>query len=182
MQRTIGSIALLLAIALAAPAYAAEGGLEIFPDIVPVLSDPLRWPESHFVQLLIFFVLLIYPVNQLVLKPLLGVLDERAARIEGTRKRAGELAGQADAALARYRAAVEQARKQADEVRKGALESARGDQARILAEARRAAEGDVSAARSGVAQALGSARASLRAETETLAREVATRVLGRTLS
>ena len=33
MQRTIVSAALLLAVALAAPAHAAEGGLQIFPDL-----------------------------------------------------------------------------------------------------------------------------------------------------
>jgi F-type H+-transporting ATPase subunit b len=178
MQRTIGSAALLLAVALAVPAHAAEGGLQIFPDLFLGVS-PL---ESRYVQLLVLFVLLIYPLNRLLLTPLLAVLDERGVRIEGTRKRAGELAGQAEVVLARYQAAIEQARKQAEELRQGALEGARGDQARILAEARRAAEGDVSAARSGVAQALGSARASLRAETDALAREVAARVLGRTLS
>jgi F-type H+-transporting ATPase subunit b len=179
MQRTIVSAALLLAVTLAAPAHAAEGELVIFPDILEHLSDPL---SSRYVQLLVLFLLLIYPVNQLVLKPLLAVLDERTARIEGARKRAGELGTQAEAVLARYGAAVEQARKQAEELRKGALEGARGDQARILAEARSAAEGEVSSARTSVAGALDGARAALRGQSEALAREAAARVLGRTLS
>jgi len=114
--------------------------------------------------------------------PLLRVLEERAARIEGTRKRAGEVGVQADGALARYSAAVEEARKRAGELRKDALEHARGDQVRILAAARRAAEAEVSAARSGVAGALAEARASLRAQSAGLAREAAARVLGRSLS
>ena len=180
MQRTIVSAALLLAVALAAPAYAAEGGLQIFPTFD--LFHPLTWPESPFVQLLVLFVLLIFPVNQLVLKPLLGVLDERTARIEGARKRAGEIGTQAEAVLARYGAAVEQARKQAEELRKGALEGARGDQARIVAEARKAAESEVVAARTGVAGAIAGARATLRGQSEALAREAAARVLGRPLS
>jgi F-type H+-transporting ATPase subunit b len=137
---------------------------------------------SRFLQLLVLFVLLIYPVNRFVLTPLLGVLEERSARIEGTRKRAGEVTASADAALARYSAAVEEARKQAGELRRSALESARGDQVRILADARHAAEAELSAARSGVAGALGEARATLRTESETLAREAAARVLGRPLS
>jgi len=181
MQRTIGSITLLLAIALAAPAFASEGKLEIFPDILQILGRGASPLESRYLQLLILFVLLIYPLNRLLLTPLLRVLDERSERIEGTRKRAGEIGARAETVLARYGAAIEQARVQAEELRKEALAGARGEQARILAEARRTAEGDVSAARSGVAQAIGSARASLRAETETLAREVAARVLGRTL-
>ncbi len=177
MQRMIVAAALLLAVALAAPAYAAEGGLEIFPDIVRV--PPL---ESHYLHLMVLFLLLIFPVNQLVLKPLLAVLEQRSARIEGARKRSAELGAQADVVLGRYEAAVEQARKQAEELRKGALAGARGDQARILAEARHSAEQEVTAARSGVAGALAGARAALRGESAALASEVAARVLGRTLS
>jgi F-type H+-transporting ATPase subunit b len=182
MQRTIRSAALLLVIALAAPAQAAEDTLEIFPDIVPVLLDPLRWPQTHFFQLIVLFVLLIFPVNQLVLKPLLGVLDDRSARIEGARKRAGEVGAEAETVLGRYRAAVEQARKQAEELRKSTLESARGDQVRILAEARSVAEREVTTARSGVAGAIAGARATLRGQSEALAREAAASVLGRPLS
>jgi len=178
MQRTIVSAALLLAVALAAPAHAAEGGLQIFPDLFLGVS-PL---ESRYVQLMVLFIVLIFPVNKLVLQPLLAVLDERTARIEGTRKRAGEIGAQAEAVLARYSAAVEQARKQAEELRKGALAGARGDQAQILAEARGAAEREVSAARSGVAGAIEGARATLRGQSDALAREAAASVLGRTLS
>jgi F-type H+-transporting ATPase subunit b len=178
MQRTIVSAALLLAFALAAPAHASEGGLQIFPD----LFLGAGFFESRYVQLMVLFIALIFPVNALVLKPLLAVLDERTARIDGTRKRAGEVSLQAEAVLATYSAAVEQARKQAEELRKGALETARGDQVKILADARSAAEREVSAARSDVAGALDSARATLRGQSETLAREAAARVLGRTLS
>ena len=178
MQRTIVSAALLLAVVLAAPAHAAEGGLQIFPDLFLGVS-PL---ESRYVQLMVLFIVLIFPVNKLVLQPLLAVLDERGARIEGTRKRAGEIGAQAEAVLARYSAAVEQARKQAEELRKNALAGARGDQAQILSEARSAAEREVSAARSGVAGAIEGARATLRSQSEALGREAAARVLGRTLS
>lgn len=178
MQRTIGSTALWLAIVLAGPAHAAEGGLQIFPDLF-LGASPL---ESRFLQLLVLFVLLIYPVNQLVLKPLLAVLEQRTSRIEGARKRAGEVGAQADVVLARYEEAVEQARKQADELRKAALEGARGDQARILGEARRGAEQQVVAARGNVASAVTAARNALREETESIARDVAARVLGRGVS
>ena len=177
VQRTIVAAGLLLA--FAAPAAAAEGGLQIFPDFSPF--DPSSWPGSRFVQLIVLFLLLIAPVNRLVMTPLLRVLEERSARIEGTRRRAGEVGVQADGALARYSAAVEEARKQAGELRKDALESARGDQVRILADARHAAEAEVSVARGSMAGALAEARATLRAESTALAREAAARVLGRQL-
>jgi F-type H+-transporting ATPase subunit b len=178
MQRTIVSTALWLAVAHAAPAYAAEGGLQIFPDLFLGVS-PL---ESRFVQLMVLFVLLVFPVDRLVLRPLLTVLDERGKRIEGARKRAAEVGAQADKVLGGYQSAVEAARKQAEELRKSALEGARGDQVRILAEARSAAEQEVSTARSTVTRALEGARATLRSESEALAREAAARVLGRPLS
>jgi F-type H+-transporting ATPase subunit b len=178
MQRTIVSGLLLLAIAPALPAHAAEGGLQIFPDIF--LGAGLL--ESRYVQLIAFFLVLILPVNRLVLKPLLGVLDERGARIEGTRKRAAEIGAQAESVLSRYSAAVEAARKQAEQLRSEALEGARGEQARVLADARGAAEREVNAARGGVEAALEGARAALRRESAALAREAAARVLGRPLS
>jgi F-type H+-transporting ATPase subunit b len=178
MQRTIVSALLLLAVAPALPAHAAEGGLQIFPDLF-LGASPL---ESRYVQLMVLFVLLIVPVDRLVLRPLLSVLEQRAARIEGARRRAGEIAKQAESALGRYSAAIEEARKQADLVRSDALERARTEQARVLAEARSAAEREVSAARSGVAQALQGARVTLRSHGDTLAHEAASRVLGRPLS
>jgi F-type H+-transporting ATPase subunit b len=176
VQRTIVAATLLLA--FATPAAAAEGELQIFPDLF-VGAGPL---QSRFLQLIVLFLLLVFPVNQLVLKPLLRVLEERSARIEGARKRAGEVGAQADAALARYSAAVEEARKRAGELRRDALERARGGQVRILAEARRSAEAELAVARSGVAGALAEARATLRAQSEGLAREAAACVLGRPLS
>jgi F0F1-type ATP synthase membrane subunit b/b' len=180
VKRTMLAASLLLA--FATPAAAAEGGLEIFPDLVAILSSGKSPLGSHFLQLILLFVLLIVPVNRFVLTPLLGVLEQRAVRIEGARKRAGEVGVQADAALARYSAAVEQARRQAGELRKQALEGARGDQVRILADARRAAESEVAAARGSMASALVEARGVLRTQSEGLAREAAARVLGRSLS
>ncbi len=175
-------MAALTLLAFAQPAAAAEGGLEIFPDLIEIVQQGANPLGSRFLQLVVLFVLLIYPVNRLVITPLLRVLDERSTRIEGTRKRAGEVGASADSALARYSAAVEEARKQAGELRKSALETARGDQVRILADARHAAEAEVAAARSGVASAIGEARTALRADSQALAREAAARVLGRPLS
>lgn len=180
MQRAI--VVAGLTLALATPAFAAEAGLQIAPDLLEVLQGTRSPLESRTLQLLLLFVLMIVPVNRLVLKPLLRVLEERSASIEGARKRATEVGKQAGAALERYRAAVEVARKQAGEVRKEALDAARGDQVRILGEAREAAEAEVATARTGVADALEQARTTLRAESTALAREAATRVLGRSLS
>ena len=52
-------------------AAASEGGLEIYP-------DPLR-----LLVLLVLLVILVPVLDRLLFKPLLGVLDARAERIEG---------------------------------------------------------------------------------------------------
>ena len=62
------------------------------------------------------------------------------------------------------------------------LDTARKEQSRVTSEARGLAEQEVARAREGLAQALESARADLRSQAEDLAREAATRVLGRSIS
>ncbi|MFI5319063.1 MAG: ATP synthase F0 subunit B [Myxococcota bacterium] len=186
-RRTLALSALGIVL-VAAPAL-ADGGLSIFPDLIEdalygthggeILANPLR---STWLQLVVLFIVIVFPLNALVFKPLLRTLALRGEKIEGARSRAGTVAKQADEVLGRYEAAVGVARRSAENVRREALESARSEQARIGAAARSGAEQEVAQARAGVAGALQSARAALRGETERLAREVASKVLGRPLA
>jgi len=168
--RWLGAIASLL---VAAPAFAAEGGLEIFPDFSP--TGPL-------VQLIVLFLLTIYPANKLIFHPLLDMFEERDARIAGARKKAGELSTRADEVLARYEAGLARARKEAEGVRRDQLEAARHEQAAVTREARIGAEREVTEARTRLAGRIDEVRGQLRTESGALAREVAARVLGRPLS
>ena len=95
--------AILLIPSLAA---AAEHGLVLVPDLPLLLA------------LIAFFVLLIAPANALVFKPLLRVLDERDARIAGTRTKAERLEQEAAAILARYEQAVSEARDEGERGRR----------------------------------------------------------------
>jgi F-type H+-transporting ATPase subunit b len=186
-RRTFALVALGLAL-VAAPAYAAEG-LSIFPDLIEdalygthggaLVAQP--W-KSTWLQLIALFVVIVFPLNALLFQPLLRTLAQRGERIEGARSRASAFSKQADEVLNRYETAVGGARREAESLRRQTLEVARGEQGRIGADARRAAEDEVARARVGVAGALENARASLRADTERLAREVAAKVLGRPLS
>jgi len=183
------TLALAAAVALVAiPAYAA-GDLSIFPDLIEdalygtyggeIAAAPWR---STWLQLVVLFVAIVFPLNALLFQPLLRTLEQRGERIEGARSRASGLSKQADEVLGRYESAVFAARREAEGVRRAALETARSEQARIGAEARGSAEREVAAARAGVAGALASARGALRGDTERLAREVAEKVLGRALA
>ena len=160
---------LLLALA-ASPAAAAEDGLVIFPEF------------SQMIPLMVLFVLLIFPANKLIFQPLLDVLEERAAQIEGARAKARDVSSEAEEVLGRYQAAVTVARTDAEGARRGALETARREQARLTGEARGQAERQVGEAREQVASAAEAARAELRGDAEQLARDAASQVLGRGLS
>ena len=187
-SRRILALGALGSVLVAAPALAA-GGLSIFPDLIEdalygthggrIVANPL---SSTFVQLVILFAAIIVPLNLLLFKPLLRTLELRGEKIEGARSRASAFSKQADEVLGRYEKAVGTARREAENLRRQALETARGEQARIGAEARRGAEQEVAQARAGVAGALATARAELRGETERLARDVAAKVLGRPLA
>jgi F-type H+-transporting ATPase subunit b len=152
------------------PAHAAEGGLTIMPD------------PARLVALLVLFVALVPLLNALLFRPLLEVLEDRERRIEGARTRATELATQAGSLLELHAAAVREVREAANAERRKAVEEARAAHQSAVAEARRLAEREVTATRSEVGAALEAARASLRADAESLAREVAERLLQRRLA
>jgi len=158
-----------LALVAAAPAQAAEG-LELVPEL------------EILAALLVLFVMLVAPVNRLIFKPIFAALDEREARIGGTRERARELADESSALLSRYDHALRDVRAEASDDRKRVVADARTAAAARVAEARSGAEGEIERARAELATAIASARSSLRGQTEALAREAAARVLGRPVS
>jgi F-type H+-transporting ATPase subunit b len=154
---------------VSAPAIASEDNLVLVPD------PPL------LLALLLLFVLLIVPVNLLVFKPIFKVLDEREARIAGTRARAQKLEEDADAVLGRYEAAVRDVREEAELGRRARLEEARSELVAATGAARRDAEGEIERARSELRSVVGSAQTALRSQAEELARQAASQVLGRSL-
>lgn len=176
------ALALLVAL-LPVAAVASEGALQILPELPPFLSErvPLFPPGYRLIQLLLLFFLLIAPVNALVVKPLLRVLDERNERIAGTRSRAERVEKDAAEILARYESSLRRAREEAERGRRSLLEEVRAEVQRETASARRDAEGQIERARSEVARSLGEARGTLRAQAQELARQAASQVLGRAL-
>jgi F-type H+-transporting ATPase subunit b len=132
--------------------------------------------------MLVGFVLLIFPLNQLIFKPIFRSLDERAARIEGARNRSNQIQQEADRVLERYETAIREARTESEEARKGQLALAREEQTVLTDQARGEAEGELERARAELGQSLEEARTSLRSSAEGLATAAAEQVLGRALS
>jgi F-type H+-transporting ATPase subunit b len=167
--RFAGLVLVALSVLSAASAHAAsEGGLELVPDFSTTLP-----------ALLVAFVLLVFPVNVLLIKPILKALDERDERIEGTRVKAERLAREGQAVLERYESALREAREESELERRSRLDAARESMLETTSTARTAAEAELERARGELASTLDDARATLRAYADELAREAATSVLGR---
>jgi F-type H+-transporting ATPase subunit b len=164
---------LFIAAFAASGAWAAGGSLNIFPDYK-------SW-DGQLYQLIVLFALLVVPVNMLILKPLLRVLDERLEHIEGVRARAERLEKDADAVLEQYEQAVRDVRQEAELARRSQIGRARDQTLEKTGAARSEAEGEIDRARGALASSIESARTALHAEARHLARDVATRVLGRAL-
>jgi F-type H+-transporting ATPase subunit b len=155
---------------LAAPAArAASEGLVLAPDL-PIL-----------IGLIVFFLVLVVPLNRLLFQPVFRVLDEREQKIAGTRARAAQLEREAQESLDRYEASVRAAREESEQARRALLERARADALGATGEARAQVEREIEAARADINRALESARGSLRGQAQDLASQAASRVLGRAL-
>ena len=185
--------ALSIALLCLAPgtAFAAEGGLVLLPALPPFLSGvaesltgvlgvevPVGW---NTVLLLLFFAVLVVPLNGMLFKPLLRVLDERNERIAGTRERAERLERDAAQVLERYESAVRGTREEAESERRAALEEVRQEAQQQTGAARSDAEQRIESARQEVGRALDEARGGLRSQAQELARQAAAQVLGRAL-
>ena len=170
-QRSVlaGAGALVFGLLAATPAQAAAG-LTLFP----------QW--GLLLILLVGFVVLVFPLNALIFKPLFRVLEERDERIAGARARAAQLESDAEELLGRYRKAIAEVREACERDRRSQLEVARGEQTALTDTARSEAESVLAAGRGDLENWLGDARETLRDDAEPLARMAAAQVLGRNLS
>ncbi len=158
----------LLLVAVPSPAFAAVG-IKLVPEI-EILA-------LNFVVLL----LLIYPVNRLLVQPLMALLAERerrsagaSARTDELRQHTGQLQGTLSDQLATARSAAQGRRREI-------LTRAQQDEREELDAAREEASAQVEAVRSTIAEESETARSTLESDARELAREAAAGILGRAL-
>jgi F-type H+-transporting ATPase subunit b len=168
-RRAPRAAALLAAATVIAPAHAHAAGLNLFPDMGLVGMNVL------------LFVLLIYPVNRLLVQPLLAVLDERERRTAGAESEVEALRSSAREARSALEAGLVQARARAQARRTAILSAGETDERALLDAARNDAMQNVESVRNAVQSELDAARAALESDTRALAREAASRILGRAL-
>ena len=150
-------------------ARAASGGISLVPEI-EILA-------LNFVVL----GLLIYPVNRILIQPLLALLAERERRSEGANTRAMELGQQTTGLGNTLSERLAEARAAAQTRRTEILTGAQEEERQVIEAARKDAAAEVEAVRSTIVAESQTARATLESDARELAREAAARILGRVL-
>ena len=153
---------------------ATEGGEETPNPVLPATYD-IVWSAVCFVIILVFFWRYVLPRMQ-------KLLDERAEAIEGNIAKADEAQRKAEAALEEYTAQLADARAEAGRIR----ETAREDGKKIVAEAKDQATTEAArvtaSAQAQIEAERQAALVSLRSEVGTIAIDLASGVVGESLS
>jgi F-type H+-transporting ATPase subunit b len=148
----------------------------------PTQSDPLIPTYPELIIGTICFFLVFGILGKMLLPRLMKTLEERHDQIEGGINRADEAQAEADRVLQQYRAQLDDARHEAARMR----EEAREQGAQIVAEMRERAEAEArritEAAQAQLEADRLQALTSLRAEVGSLATELASRIVGESLT
>jgi F-type H+-transporting ATPase subunit b len=127
------------------------------------------------------FMFLMVVLNALLFKPLRAALAARKAVIDGDLTTARSLDEQVQAQVAEYEAKLQEARQRGSQERMALRQTAQAEEARLLGAANEKASHRLHSLKEQVAGEAEAARQGLRGETEALARQVAGKVLGRSL-
>jgi len=131
-----------------------------------------------FVQFALFLVMALV-ANRLLFQPYLALRERRRAGIDGARDEAAQMTAQADAKLADYEKQLAQARNRAnEEARKVRLEAAAHERD-VTDKARADAQKSIDAAAQSMRAETDAARGQLMPQAETIARQMANKLLGR---
>jgi len=127
------------------------------------------------------FMVLLLVLNALLYKPLRAVLAARKATIDGDLAKARALDEEIQAQVAEYEAKLQEARQRGSQERMALRQAALAEEAKMLGAANEKASQRLQSLKEQVAGEAEAARQGLRSETEALARQVAGKVLGRSL-
>jgi F-type H+-transporting ATPase subunit b len=127
------------------------------------------------------FLIVVAFLNKVLFKPIVGLLREREEKTEGFMRDAGEKEKAARSTLAQYEEKLRQDRKEVLEVKKQYVAEGTDARTALLEKARREANQSLEEIKDGIAKASEEARKTLSQQIETLGKEIAERVLGRSL-
>ncbi len=147
----------------------AEGGVTVDLDL------------TLFVQLG-FFLVLLFVLKPALFDPMMRLFEEREKRIEGTRHRATKEDERSAQALAKYEAILAKAREAGSAERDALRSEGAKREATLMTQVRAEVASTLETGRALTAKEALAARSALREEARGLARDMASRVLGRELS
>jgi F-type H+-transporting ATPase subunit b len=138
--------------------------------------------DATFAIQIVSFLILWAVLKRLLFDPMLGVLEQRAQRTEGSRLAASHMHADVEAMRNDYDDRVRAAREKS----LAALEESRkltaAEERTILGAARDQAAAHIALARVEIGRQIDAARAALRADTDQLARQLVEKVVGRPLA
>jgi len=127
------------------------------------------------------FIVLMLILNSILYRPLRDILNRRRQEVDGGHGRARELESQINEKMNRYQEQLQQAKLKGSEEKAALRTAAAREESEVLAAAHQSASEQLQSIKGRVQEEAEAARLALRAEAETLAAHVATKVLGRAL-
>lgn len=130
---------------------------------------------------LIFFLIMLVVLNQLLIQPILKVMDEREGRITRNQDAAHKAAHGADELIAKYDAQVQATRREAKAEGEKMRKAADAEVEKLIVAARTQSGDLVAEIREKIAADYKAAQTDLRASAQSLGQSIAARLLGRSI-
>jgi F-type H+-transporting ATPase subunit b len=131
-------------------------------------------------QLAILLILMVALANFLF-KPFMGVVQERRNWVEGAERKARELQQRMEELMERYQDAIAAAQAQGANLREGIRQESLAREMEILHQASEEARRHLEEMKNKIQGEIHLARSSLRLQAQNLSREIAEKILGRTI-
>jgi F-type H+-transporting ATPase subunit b len=143
-------------------------------------GSPIDLDGSFFVQLGIFFIAFLI-LRSLVFRPVLGLFDARAAAMEGSRDQAADMEKSAEQKREQLESELRSVRQKASEERDKTRLQAQHLARELTEKARRENTATLSSAKAQLEAEAKDARTALRSDVTVLARQIAEKLLGRSV-
>jgi len=128
------------------------------------------------------FIILLIILNKLLYKPLMNIIAERRQAIEGSHDRAKSLEADIEYKMQRYQQQLNDAKSAANDERNKLKKAATEEETKILSEAQGKATVRLQAIKAQVGEEATAASKALKSDAESLAGQIATKILGRELA
>jgi len=128
------------------------------------------------------FIILLIILNKLLYKPLMNIIAERRGAIEGSHARAKSLETDIEEKMQRYQQQLNDAKLAANEERNAVKKAAAEEESKILSDAQGKASKRLQTIKAQVGKEAAAASKTLKGDAESLAGQIATKILGRELA